>query len=86
MTARQLMKRELRVAFSRHAQPVWFRLVKWVVIITLAVRFWRHPQFWSWVLGLLTLSLGLHFFWRWKTRSWTRPWGGWHDVKTANKE
>jgi hypothetical protein len=86
MSARQLLKRELRVAFSRRAQPVWFRLVKWVVIITLAVRFWRHPQFWSWVLGLLALSLGLHGFWRWKTRSWTRPWGGWDDVETANKE
>jgi hypothetical protein len=24
-----MLKREMRVAFSRKAQPIWFRVVKW---------------------------------------------------------
>ena len=39
-------------------------------------------------LGIVALvfSLALHFFWRWKTKGWTQPWGGWDDVDTANRE
>jgi hypothetical protein len=86
MAAGNAVKREVRVALSGHAQPLWFRLLKWAVILTLVVRFWRHPYFWWWVLGLLALSLTLHFLWRYKTKAWTQPWGGWDDVETANKD
>ena len=86
MPAGKVLKREVRVALSRRAQPRWFRVLKWAVIVGLAVTFWRHPHFWWWVLGLLALALTLHFIWRWKTKAWTQPWGGWDDVETANKE
>ncbi len=86
MSAGSALKREMRVALSRRAQPVWFRVLKWTIIIGLAATFWRHPYFWRWVLGLLALSLTLHFTWRWKTKAWTQPWGGWDDVETANKD
>jgi hypothetical protein len=53
MSARQGLKREMRVAFSRRAQPVWFRILKWAIAITATVLFWRRPYFWWWFLGTL---------------------------------
>jgi hypothetical protein len=85
MPAENQLKREVRVAFSRRAQPVWFRVLKWAVIVGVTIAFWRRPYFWWFAAGLVVLSLGLHFIWRWKTNGWTRPWGGWNDVEGANK-
>ena len=79
MTAASSFRREMRVAFSRRAQPVWFRIVKWVIFIGLTVTLWRTPQFWWWLLGALVLGVTVHFIWRWKTRGWTQPWAGWND-------
>jgi hypothetical protein len=76
----------MRVALSRRAQPLWVRLVKWAAIIILIVMFRGHPDFWWWVLGLVALALTLHFFWRWKTKAWTQPWGGWDDIESADRE
>jgi hypothetical protein len=83
MPSQDTLKRELRVALSRRAQPVWFRVLKWILIIALCVRFWRAPYFWWSVAGVFVLSLSLHLFWRWKTKGWTEPWGGWNDLETA---
>jgi hypothetical protein len=79
-------KRDVRVALSPRAQPVWFRIVKWIVAIAVTVTLWRTPYFWVWIFGSVALSLTLHFVWRWKTKGWTQPWGGWSDVETANKD
>jgi len=86
MSIGESAKRELRVALSPRAQPLWFRLLKWVVIITVSIRYRRHPVFWWWMAGALVLALTLHFVWRWKTRGWTRPWGGWKDVEPADRD
>jgi hypothetical protein len=86
MSIGRSMKREVRVALSPRAQPWWFRLLKWVVIVTLSVRYWRHPSFWWWAAGALALALTVHFIWRWKTDGWTRPWGGWNDVEAARRD
>jgi hypothetical protein len=83
MTARSVLKREMRVAFSRRAQPVWFRVSKWVVLVGVGAIFWRKPYFWLWVFAAFVLGLTVHFFWRWKTKGWSEPWGGWDDVETA---
>ena len=79
-------RREMRVALSRKAQPVWFRVLKWVGIVALAVYFWASPRFWLYVAIAFVLGLVIHLFWRWKTKGWTQPWGGWNDVDTANRE
>jgi len=47
--------------------------------------FWRHPFFWWCVLAAVGLGLGLHLFYRWKTRAWTRPWGGWNDLAAGRE-
>ena len=74
------LRREWRVARSLRAQALWFRITKWAVFLTLAVLFWRRPFFWWCALAAASLGLSLHFFYRWKTRAWTRPWGGWDDL------
>jgi hypothetical protein len=86
MTVGKALKREVRVAFSRRAQPIWFRILKWTIIVTVSASLWRSRFFWLWILGGLGLGLTIHFIWRWKTKGWTQPWIGWNDVETANRE
>jgi hypothetical protein len=80
MSAGTTLKREVRVALSKRAQPIWFRIVKWIVAIGISVALWPTPYFWWWIGGALTLSLTLHMIWRWKTKAWTQAWGGWNDL------
>ena len=77
--------REIRVALSRKAQPIWFRIVKWVIAIGLTVLLWGTQFFWWWIIGAVLASLVVHFTWRWKTQGWTRPWGGWNDIAAGRK-
>ena len=86
MNVRKILSRELRVAFSRRSQPIWFRIAKWVIAISISVFLWRTPYFWWWILGALGAGLTVHFIWRWKTKGWTQPWGGWNDVEKANPD
>ncbi len=72
--------RECRIALSPRAQPVWFRLVKWTALLLLVVMFWRRPSFWRVLSAAWVAGLAVHLFYRWKTRAWTRPWGGWDDL------
>lgn len=78
------LRREFRVAFSKHAQPVWFRVIKWAMLITLNAMFWHEPNFWWCLLAVSLSGLVLHFFYRWKTIAWTRPWGGWNDLAAGH--
>jgi hypothetical protein len=86
MPAGKALKREMRVAFSGKAQPVWFRFLKWAIAVGVSVLLWRTPYFWLWILGALGLGLTVHFIWRWKTKGWTQPWGGWDDLEAGNKD
>jgi hypothetical protein len=79
------IKREARIAFSRKAQPVWFRVLKWAIAVAVGLYLWRTPYFWACILGAFGLALTGHFFWRWKTRGWTQAWGGWDDLAAANR-
>ena len=85
MTIRNGIRREMRVACSRTAQPVWFRVLKWTMALGVSALLWRGPYFWAWILSALSLGVTVHLIWRWKTKGWTQPWGGWNDVERANK-
>ena len=74
------LKREVRVATSRRAQPIWFRVAKWIVFIAIIAWLWPSPYFWWWIGGGLLLGVGVHLIWRWKTKGWTQPWFGWNDL------
>ena len=79
------LKRDVAVAFSPRAQPVWFRVVKWILFIAITVRWHDSPYFWPGLGAAVCLGAPLHFFYRWKTRGWTRAWGGWNDPKFIQK-
>jgi hypothetical protein len=76
MKSKEWIEREKYVAL--HAQPFWFRVIKYIVIVSLftALGFWKGWQA-SLLLLLLLAVLGtiLHFILRWKTKAWTQSWG-----------
>jgi hypothetical protein len=76
----QTIQRELRVAFSLRAQPLWFRLIKWSIFIAITARY-RKRSWFPYVVGFgLVGGIALHLFYRKKTENWTRAWGGWSDL------
>jgi hypothetical protein len=80
---REQMRRELGVMFSRRHQPIPLRVAKWAVFLAVARRLYGTRWFRAWAFGLPTMGLGAHFFYRYMTRGWTEPWGGWNDVEAA---
>jgi hypothetical protein len=74
------VKKELKVAFSRDAQPLWFRIAKWVIFMAVSKRLRGTRWFRVRTLGVVLAGLTLHSIYRWKTRGWTEPWGGWADI------
>jgi hypothetical protein len=83
MSVREALMLELRVAFSRKGQPIWFRVLKWMVLVFVGAYLWRSSHFWWWIGGALGLGVTVHLVWRWKTKRWTRAWGGWSDLDAA---
>ena len=85
MSLRDAIALELRVALSPTAQPVWFRVLKWTLIIIAAWYFHNARYFWWCVLALFAVAIGLHLLWRSKTKVWTQPWHGWNDVDRVQR-
>jgi hypothetical protein len=77
---REALARELRVAFSTRAQPVWFRALKWLVLLAVTRRLRGTRQRVAWIGGDILAGLSVHLLHRRKTEAWTRPWGGWDDL------
>ena len=85
MNSRALtLRRELRVCFSLKAQPLWVRILKWAAVLAFTLRFHNARWFWPALAACFVAGLCLHFFYRWQTRAWTRAWGGWNDVRSAD--
>ncbi len=85
MPLKHALKRELEVAFSKHAQPVWFRIVKYIVIVTLLYFFWGSRWLWITFLILLGPAVALHLWYRHKTEGWTKSYGGWDYEKNKSR-
>ncbi len=83
MSVRRILEREARVAFSTRAQSRQFRTAKWVVIFIGGLTLWSTPYFWWVVVSAILIALALHGFWRYKTKNWTHPWGGWDDLESS---
>jgi hypothetical protein len=60
-------------------QPLILRLLKFAIYIALAILFRDTALFWIWFVGWPLLSVAIHVIYRYKTRDWTQPWGGWHE-------
>ena len=82
-TLAHTLRRETRVAFSLKVQPLWFRILKWTCILVGVALFHDQRWFW-WMLGSLAMAgVLMHFLYRWKTKTWTRAWGGWNDLEAG---
>jgi hypothetical protein len=86
MSFRDAVALELRVALSPRAQPIWFRALKWTVIVSLVIYFWGASHFWWWVAGAAAVAASLHLLWRSKTKRWTQPWRGWNDLAATRSD
>lgn len=76
-----IVKRELEVAFSKHAQPLWFRLLKYTLLVLLFYFYGGTRIFWI-ILGIVfILGLLLHLWYRHKTEGWTKSYGLWNYDK-----
>ena len=85
MALNKTIKRELEVAFSKHAQPVWLRVLKYIVLGCLLYFFWGEKLLWIILTVVLLLGLSLHFWYRYKTHGWTKSFGGWDFEKNKPK-
>lgn len=77
MSINKTIKRELEVAFAKNPQPVWLRILKYVLLIGLIYFLWKTKWLWLTIAGLIALALVIHFWYRHKTKGWTRSFGGW---------
>lgn len=80
MSFNKIVKRELEVAFSRHSQPVWFRISKYILLGSVVYFFWGSQTLWIILIILFVVAMLMHFWYRYKTRGWTKSYGLWkHD-------
>jgi hypothetical protein len=77
MSFRKAFKRELEVAFSKDAQPVWFRILKYILLAALVYFLWDTQLLWIILSIFFILALCLHFWYRYKTNGWTKSYGLW---------
>lgn len=76
MTFKEFYRKEKYIAL--HAQSRRFRIVKYCVLLAVAVGVYVWKG-WA-ATGLLffllfATGICLHFFFRWKTEAWTKSWG-----------
>ena len=55
MALGKTIKRELEVAFSKHSQPIWFRVLKYILLGVILFFFWGTELLW--IILLITLRL-----------------------------
>ncbi|MHB1049023.1 MAG: hypothetical protein ACYC09_03005 [Bacteroidota bacterium] len=81
-----ILKREIEVAFSKNAQPVWFRVFKWILFLG-GLYLLRNTDYTLWYfLAFLFAGAAVHLLWRFKTKGWTQSWYGWNYEKNAPKQ
>jgi hypothetical protein len=86
MSFRTTIQRELEVAFSKDAQPVWFRIVKYILLGGLFYFLWGTRLLWIILLSLLVVGASLHFWFRRKTHGWTKSYGLWKQKNNTDVE
>ncbi|HAP36254.1 MAG TPA: hypothetical protein DCQ28_10040 [Bacteroidetes bacterium] len=81
----KILHREIEVAFSKHSQPLWFRITKWILIIMGIYFFHDNEFFWWFIVFFTVIAFTVHFLWRYKTKGWTQSWIGWEYEKNKPK-
>ena len=85
MSFNKIIKREIEVALSKHSEPVWFRILKYVLLSIILYFFWGSKLLWIILLILFAFALLLQFWYRHKTHGWTKSYGLLkHDKNKSN--
>ena len=77
MTFKEIFEKEKNVVVR--GQSVRFRIVKYSILLPLFALLWWWKGWYislQVVGALFIVSLGVHFFYRYMTAGWTKPWGG----------
>ncbi len=73
---KEFLKKELYVAL--HGQTARFRIVKYIVLFAVfgALYWWKgwEAVLWALAIGFIA-AIGVHFFFRWKSKGWNEKWG-----------
>jgi hypothetical protein len=81
MALGKIIKRELEVAFSKHSQPIWFRVLKYILLGAILYFFRDTKLLWIILLIMFAFAMLLHFWYRYKTNGWTKSYGLWKHEK-----
>lgn len=84
MSFKEIIKREIEVAFSKHSQPIWFRVCKYIMLFLVLFFFWNTKMLWIILAGLFIAAMILHFWYRYKTKGWTKSYGLWKYFGNKN--
>jgi hypothetical protein len=85
MAFSKTIKREIEVAFSKHAQPLWFRIFKYILLGGLLYFFWESEILWISLGIVFAFALFLHLWYRHKTHGWTKSYGMWNYEKNKSR-
>jgi hypothetical protein len=80
-TFQELYQRENQVIVK--GQSVRFRVIKYIIILTLGtlLYLWKGLATVSQVLLVLTIvAICIHFLFRWKSHGWTKSWGPYKKI------
>ncbi len=80
------IKREFKVAFSLGSQPVSVRIVKWTLTLGLIFLLRNIVPIWIVFSVMAIAGLTIHFYFRMKTKGWTRSFGPWKYEKVFGKK
>ena len=86
MALGKTIKRELEVAFSKHSQPIWFRILKYILLGAILYFFWGTPLLLIILLITFAFAMFLHFWYRYKTQGWTKSYGLWKHEKDRDRD
>ena len=87
MALSKTIKRELQVAFSKHSQPIWFRILKYILLVGIVFCLWGTKLLCVMLLIMFAFAMLLHFWYRYKTQGWTKSYGLWkHEKDRAERK
>ena len=81
MALSKIIRREFEVAFSKHSQPIWFRVLKYILLGTIIFFFWGTKLLWIILPITFVFAMLLHFWYRYKTNGWTKSYSLWKHEK-----
>jgi hypothetical protein len=85
MSLRNIIKREMEVAFSKNAQPAFVKVLKYLILGIVIYLLWGTKVISVILTTLFTVALAVHFWCRYNTEGWTESFGGWKHDKDANQ-